>query len=177
MQKTSIALVKILSLQPDCAAEILRLAKLAYLSDYLFAKTFGEGNPFSGIYKRFSFGPVPDKFYAAIEELKSEGVIRKTNNIIRLVDKQDTSSLTEEEVACIEKVAEDFKGKSLNALLKVAYATEPMLRISEREAALGVKLQYEEVDFHQVAPHPLLNKMDEVDTDFLKSREYQESIK
>ena len=171
MRKIVHTLVQILDLQSEKRLEILRLAKLAYLSDYLYAKTFEKGKPFTGNYRRFTYGPVPNGFYDALDMLERQGVIKRVGNFIKLQKSVETS-LNKEEQACIEKAVDDFRSVSTARLLRIAYDTEPMKEIQEKETALGTKLQYETVDFSLVEEHPLLKNLEKVDPSFIRSKEY-----
>jgi hypothetical protein len=172
-QKLEAAIIYILKNQP---IEILRLAKFVYLSDYLFAMTFGENKPITGNYYREKFGPVPNAFYVAINELLAEKIIDRTGNIITLKKDIAIKALSDEEIACLDKVIRDFKDVSISKLLKAAYSTEPMLKMQEREAALNVdKLVGEPITFENTKKHPLFDD-DQLDIRFMCTPEFQTNL-
>lgn len=173
-KKLEEAIVYILSFN---SIEILRLAKLLYLSDYMFAKTFGKHVGITGQYERMQYGPVPEYFYPVINDLTARGVIKREVNNITLLKPQGFEGLSEEEKACIDKVVADFFGLSLEKVMKVAYSTEPMVEILRDESTLDTEkgLVGLRIDFHKVPLHPL---MEEADTDlsFMDTPEYQQSL-
>ena len=156
--------------------EIMKLAKILYLSDYLFAKTFGNKHGFMGGHKRFEFGPVPDGFYPVYNELDSEGIVVKRINTVTLEKPQTIDGLSENEIACIDKTLEEYKHQSLNSVKTAAYETEPMKLVQQREASLGsTKLMYETMDFSSINLHPLFDN-ESVDTDFMNDPEFIKNL-
>lgn len=157
--------------------EIMRLGKLLYLTDYLYAKTFGNKSGFMGGHARFEFGPLPGSFYPTFNHLLEKHAIARNGNIISLTSETDTSVLDEKELACLDKVIEDFKGLSLNKVKKAAYATEPMVSIQEEEARQKIdKMLYAKMDFNDIDVHPLLDNAD-LDTSFMEDPEFQKNLR
>lgn len=155
--------------------EIMRLAKLLYLSDYLFAKTFGNKHGFMGIHKRFEFGPVPSAFYNVYDQLEADRIVVKQVNTVSLLVPQTIDGLSEQELACVDKTIERFRGLSLNQVKRAAYETEPMKSIQNREASMGAsKLMYESMDFDLIKIHPLFDDSG-LNLDFLNDPEYLKS--
>lgn len=158
--------------------EIMKLAKILYLADYLYAKTFGATNGFMGGHERFPYGPVPAQFYPAFNELSKNQIVHKpeNENIVTLLQSPGNPNLSDEEMACIDKTLEEFKRKPLNKVKNAAYATEPMVYIQKQEKKLGSKLQYEKMDFDLIKRHPLF-EADDLDLSFMDDPEFVESMK
>lgn len=160
-------------LQSAGEMEIMRLAKLLYLSDYLYAKTFGNKHGFMGDHKRYEFGPVPSGFYPAYDLLEAENIIIKQVNTVSVVKPQQINDLTETEIACIDKTLQKFSNKDLSTVKKAAYKTEPMKSIQIQEANMGsVKLMYEKMDFKLINIHPLFDN-ETLDIGFMNDPGYQ----
>ena len=177
MAKLENTILYILQHQPNKEMAILRLAKYLYLSDYLFAKSFGGKETFTGSYSRYEYGPVPTEFYPAIRTLISLGSIDRNGNIISLLKTDENYSLTKEEKACLDKIINDFANNSLSKVMKSAYATEPRVKILEQENSIGgEKLLGEEINFTDIKVHSLLAEND-LDLSFMDSKAYKESIK
>lgn len=175
MTKLEQSIAYLLSKQPSESMEILRLAKYLYLADYIFAKTFGKRKPFTGGYSRFKLGPVPLCYYNALENLKKDN-LSKNGNVITL-DKIPKIELKEEEVACLDKVIDDFKDKTTTQVLNVAYSTEPMGKILEAENSLNQILNFEKIDFEDtIEPHPLLQNNEKLDVSFTDTDEFKKYL-
>jgi hypothetical protein len=173
-QKTEDALIYVLS--KGGSMEIMKLAKLLYLSDYLYAKTFGAQQSFMGGHARFEFGPVPKKFYPIYDQLVAKGIIKRSDNMVSLVRERETPRLNEEEIACLDKTLEEFKGIRLSKVKEAAYRTEPMITLQEKEKTLGSqKLMYEKMDFNLIPTHPLFQN-DDVDISFMDDPEFQKNL-
>lgn len=160
------------------AMEIMRLAKFLYLADYTYAKTFGDKHGFIDEHQRYKYGPVPARFYDVYNELLAQGVVNRTGNIVSLVkyDPRALTKLSEEELACIDKVIEDFDGETLNKVKKASYTTEPMLEIIKEEKRLGSDIfEFKKMDFSSVNVHSLMKPVDE-DLSFMNSAEFKENL-
>lgn len=158
--------------------EIMRLAKFLYLADYMYAKTFGNRHGFLDEHQRYKYGPVPAYFYDVFNKLLSDKVIGRTGNIISLneSDSVNESELTEKELACLDKVIEDFDGKSLTTVKNCAYATEPMVDIKREEERLGSGiLEFQKMDFTKVKVHSLMEPVED-DLSFMDSREFRDNL-
>lgn len=158
--------------------EIMRLAKFLYLADYTYAKTFGNKHGFIDEYQRYKYGPVPAEFYLVYNSLLQQAVIGRTGNIVTLIERPTTPpDLTEEEQACLDKIIQDFRGKSLNAVKETAYSTEPMVDIVDEEARLGSGiLEFKKMDFSNVQVHPLMQPVDD-DLSFMESDAFKDNLK
>lgn len=168
------------TLQKAGDMEIMRLAKFLYLADYMYARTFGNRHGFIDEHQRYKYGPVPADFYTVYNALLDSNVVSRTGNIVslgRLSGEDDISQLSEEELACIDKVVEDFDGKDLTTVKRSAYATEPMVEIQKEEERLGSGiLEFKKMDFSSVEVHPLMAPIED-DLSFMDSKEFQENLK
>lgn len=157
--------------------EILRLVKLIYLSDYIYSRTFGKKESFTGDYVREKFGPLPSNFYPVFNEMKRKGVVDRDGNIVTLKKQVATTALTKEEIACLDKILRDFSGVTTSKVMKTAYSTEPMKKIEALEISLsGEKLIGEEIDFGEAEEHPLFTN-DDVDISFMSNPEFVANLK
>ena len=175
--KLETAIVYILDKRP---LEIMRLAKFLYLSDYLFAKSFGKKKSMTGNYVREKYGPIPEYFYPTINFMVHSGTIRRDGNtmtLVKPVEAKASASLDDQELACLDKIVRDFSDKDLNEVLKTAYATEPMEKILEDEVAMDVEkgLVGKEISFSDIETHPLLDE-EEIDTSFMDTPEFQANL-
>ena len=172
MTKLEESIVYLLAQEEDGRMGILRLAKYLYLADYIFAKTFGKKQTFTGAYSRFNYGAVPVAFYNAINELKKDN-IRRDGNVITLVKgTRSLEKLSEKEKACLKKISLDFKGKVLKKVIDASYSTEPMKEIKAKEEAIGEELTFEDLNFKGVQIHPLIDDNIEVN-----KKEFEEYLK
>lgn len=174
--KLEIAIEYILQKSP---LEIMRLAKLLYLSDYLYATTFGKKESITGPYVREKYGPIPEDFYSVINTMTRAGLIRRDGNIITLEKSTNGAThLSEEEIACLDKILRDFTDQPLNRVLKVAYATEPMEKILAEEKAMSAEkgLVGKEIVFSGVKVHPLMDE-EEIDLTFMDTPEFSDNLK
>ena len=173
-KKLEQSIVYVLKKQP---VEILRLVKLIYLSDYIYSKTFGHKKSFTGAYVREKWGPMPTNFYPVFNDMKRRGIVGRDGNVVTLKKNSPTNLLSEEELACLDKVLRDFEDISTNKVMKTAYGTEPMLKIIELETSLsGEKLVGEEIDFKEIEPNPLLVDQN-LDISFMDNPEFIANLK
>lgn len=156
--------------------EIMKLAKMLYLADYLYAKTFGHASGFMGGHARYDYGPVPVQFYPAFHSLTGEKILDREGNIVELKKDGNLSGLTEEELACLDSTLDEFKDKALGTVKNAAYRTEPMIEIQKEEEALGKgKLLWKEMDFSLINRHPLFSS-DELDLSFMDDPEFKKNL-
>jgi transcriptional regulator with XRE-family HTH domain len=96
-----------------------KLAKLLYLSD--FAWFYDHAESMSGMpYRRIKYGPVPDTYFRALEELTEEGMITITEteegamivSPTRISAKTSAGLLSREEKELIKNIAEKWKTKN-----------------------------------------------------------------
>jgi len=164
-------------LQQAGAMEIMRLAKFIYLADYAYAKLFGDKQGFIDEHQRLQYGPVPATFYQEINTMLGIEIDRSGNIISLRKNEIDMTILDKKEIACLDKVMSDFKGKSLNQVKKAAYATEPMRAIQEEEERLGVPrgLVGQKMDFDTVKIHPLAVPVED-DLSFMDTEEFKSNL-
>lgn len=94
-----------------------KLAKMLYLAD--FAWFYENFQSMSGMkYRRLKFGPVPDLYFRAIDELEASGKIsidRKGEMILisenRGSQKEKLQKLSKDEIELIEKISKKWKDK------------------------------------------------------------------
>lgn len=172
MKKLQYAILYILAKQKDESLNKLPLAKLLYLSDYVYAKSFGSKKPFTGSYLRLEYGPVPVDFYRALRSMEKEGLIKVVNNSVILKRRKEIH-LSLKETASLDKTISSFNTTS--KAMKAAYATEPMVEIKKKEQKLSENLIFEEVPFEQISTHPLLKPLKK-DLSYLESEEYKKSL-
>ena len=175
LEKSMVYLIKH---QPKSQIGVLMLAKYLYLSDYVFAKTFGNKKTFTGAYTRLQKGPVPSGFYDALSSLTTKKIIKRVGHTILLSNNTvATPDISKEEKACLDKVINDFAGRSLKKVVDAAYSTEPMKNLIAEESSLGGEiLLFQKLDFDKIRKHSLLEN-DKLDTSFIDSEEYKKSVK
>ncbi len=108
-----------------------KLAKLLYLAD--FAWFYEHLESMSGMkYRKIEFGPVPDMYFRALEELENEGSIsieRKGDAI--LVGESDAakrgklSSITSDEKKLIKQIAKKWKKRKTKEIVKFTHDQLP----------------------------------------------------
>ncbi len=100
-----------------------KLAKMLYLSD--FAWFYNNLESMSGMqYRRINYGPVPDLYFRAIDELEEEGKItidRKGEMLLisenQTSKKQSLKKLSDKELKLIKDVAKKWKDKKTNEIV------------------------------------------------------------
>ncbi|MBU1177281.1 helix-turn-helix domain-containing protein [Patescibacteria group bacterium] len=118
-----------------------KLAKLLYLSD--FAWFYKHLESMSGMsYRKIQYGPVPDNYFRAIEELFEEGLINidnKTKNGAFLVfqtrsgQRGDLSKLKAGEKKLIKEISIKWKGKRTQEIVKFTHDQLPFLICDDNE--------------------------------------------
>ncbi|MFA7358737.1 MAG: type II toxin-antitoxin system antitoxin SocA domain-containing protein [Bacteroidales bacterium] len=95
-----------------------KLAKLLYLAD--FSWFYEKMESMSGMqYRRIQYGPVPDLYFRALDELEEEGRINRDNknSDVTLISENEGSKrsplnkLNKQELDLIKKIAEKWKDK------------------------------------------------------------------
>jgi hypothetical protein len=94
-----------------------KLAKLLYLAD--FAWFYEHLESMSGMqYRRLPYGPVPDQYFRAIDELQESGQISLDHKSdISLISETDSSKkqalteLSKDELSLIKKICQKWKSK------------------------------------------------------------------
>jgi len=120
-----------------------KLAKLIYLSD--FAWFYNNLKSMSGMqYRKIKYGPVPDVYFRAIDELEDEGKIvidRKAVDgkqmlIINESDsnrRQKLNTLSDKETGLIKKIYERWKTKKTAEMVNFTHNQLPYLMADDEE--------------------------------------------
>ncbi len=120
-----------------------KLAKLLYLAD--FAWFYDNLESMSGMqYRKIAFGPVPDTFFRAIDELEQDGKIhvdRKTDDgkgmflISELESNKNEKieTISNSEKALMKKIAEKWKGKKTQEIVNFTHNQLPYFLCRDNE--------------------------------------------
>jgi len=113
-----------------------KLAKLLYLAD--FAWFYRHLSSMSGLtYRRIKYGPVPDQYFRALEELIEDNQITMRNgsaHMIAAVEKTPpTRGLSKDEMDLIKKVCKKWKGKNTNDIVEFTHSQLPWKLCKENE--------------------------------------------
>ena len=108
-----------------------KLAKLVYLADFAwFYETFSSMSGMS--YRRNHFGPVPDAYFRALDELESEGRItidHKEDTMLISENqgpgKEQLTMINNKELALIEEIAKKWKGKPTREIVDFTHKQLP----------------------------------------------------
>lgn len=109
-----------------------KLAKLLYLAD--FAWFYEHLSSMSGMqYRRIQYGPVPDSYFRALDELEEEGKIdidRSKDGIIlisenRASKKGTLSTIKKDESDLIESISKNWKNKSTKEIVNFTHEQLP----------------------------------------------------
>ncbi|MCD4704725.1 DUF4065 domain-containing protein [bacterium] len=108
-----------------------KLAKMLYLAD--FAWFYENLKSMSGMqYRRIKYGPVPDMYFKAMDELEEQGKItinHKDEMFLisenRGSQNQKLEKLSKEEVKLIEKIAKKWKDKKTNEIVDFTHNQLP----------------------------------------------------
>ncbi|MDD4358854.1 MAG: DUF4065 domain-containing protein [Candidatus Pacebacteria bacterium] len=108
-----------------------KLAKLLYLAD--FAWFYNNLESMSGMqYRCIQYGPVPDMYFRAIDELEEAGKVsinRKEEMLLisenETSRKQKLSKLSKEEINLIEKIAKKWKDKKTSEIVDFTHNQLP----------------------------------------------------
>lgn len=132
-----------MSLSKDGKIPKTKLAKLLYLADFAwFAEHFES---MSGMqYRKIAFGPVPDNFFRAIDELEAAGKIsvEHKNNGDRemfLISEAESNknekltTLSKEERALITDIGEKWKDKNTSDIVNFTHNQLPYLLCRDNE--------------------------------------------
>ncbi len=135
-----------------------KLAKLLYLAD--FAWFYNNLKSMSGMqYRKLPYGPVPDEFFRAIDELASDGKINiepKTEGEkeMLLISEPESNKneklikVSSEEINLMEKIAEKWKDKRTNEIVNFTHNQMPYL-LCKNDEFIPYELITQE-DFDQV---------------------------
>lgn len=132
-----------LNLSEDGKVPKTKLAKMLYLAD--FAWFYDHLESMSGMqYRKITFGPVPDTFFRAIDELEQEGKI----DIERKVDDERTmylikesesnqnekiQTLSKEEQSLMKKIAKKWKDKKTADIVNFTHNQLPYFLCRDNE--------------------------------------------
>lgn len=116
-----------------------KLAKLLYLAD--FAWYYDHLQSMSGMeYRRNKYGPVPDQYFRAIDELEVLGKIsinRKGEALLISENRGSTakplSGLNKEELSLINGIAKKWKDRKTNEIVDFTHNQLPFLIARENE--------------------------------------------
>lgn len=112
-----------------------KLAKLLYLAD--FAWFYDHMESMSGMhYRKIAYGPVPDAFFRALDELEESGKIvidhkNENGKEMFLVGESDSNknekikTLSKEEKELMEKIAEKWKNKKTQEIVNFTHNQLP----------------------------------------------------
>jgi len=109
-----------------------KLAKLLYLAD--FAWFYNTLKSMSGMqYRRNLYGPVPDMYFRALDELEDEGKINidKTKNGITLIfenrgsGKDALTNVSKDEVSLIKAISKKWEGKRTQEIVDFTHNQLP----------------------------------------------------
>jgi DNA-binding XRE family transcriptional regulator len=124
-----------MNLSKDGRVPKTKLAKLLYLAD--FAWFYEHLESMSGMqYRKITYGPVPDTFFRALDELEESGKIVIEHKSIEgkdmfLVGESDSNTnekiktLSEEESALMKKIAEKWKHKKTQEIVNFTHNQLP----------------------------------------------------
>jgi DNA-binding XRE family transcriptional regulator len=108
-----------------------KLAKMLYLAD--FAWFYNHLESMSGMqYRRIKYGPVPDLYFRAIDELEEDGKItidRKGEMLLisenSTSEKQSLNLLSKDEISLIDKISDKWKNKKTNEIVDFTHNQLP----------------------------------------------------
>ncbi len=109
-----------------------KLAKLVYLAD--FAWFYKKMESMSGMqYRRIQYGPVPDLYFRALDELEEEGRIsrdNKNNDVILISEnkgsqKQKLEKIKKEELELIKKITKKWQDKKTREIVSFTHGQLP----------------------------------------------------
>jgi transcriptional regulator with XRE-family HTH domain len=127
-----LAYVRMASSEKDGKIPKTKLAKLLYLAD--FAWFYNTFQSMSGMqYRRIKYGPVPDMYFRAIDELEEEGKIsidRSKDDVILISEnrgsqKEKLNALSKEESALISDIAKKWKNKRTQEIVDFTHNQLP----------------------------------------------------
>ncbi len=132
-----------LNLSKDGKVPKTKLAKLLYLAD--FAWFYDHLESMSGMqYRKIAYGPVPDMFFRAIDELEESGKIvidcKSSQGKGMLLISESPSNrnekiqnLSKEENFLMKKIAEKWKNKNTNEIVNFTHNQLPYFLCREDE--------------------------------------------
>lgn len=115
-----------------------KLAKLLYLAD--FAWFYENLKPMSGLaYRRLAYGPVPDQYFRAIDELTDSKQIAITTSskgalmIAAVEDTAPTYGLSKQEMALMQAICRKWKDRNTTDIVNFTHDQLPWKLCRENE--------------------------------------------
>ncbi len=127
-----LSFLRLLSLGDDGKIPKTKLAKLLYLAD--FAWFYEKMESMSGMqYRKIKYGPVPDLYFRALDELEEEGRINRDNkksDVILISEnegskKQKLSKIKKEELELIKKISKKWQNKKTREIVNFTHGQLP----------------------------------------------------
>jgi transcriptional regulator with XRE-family HTH domain len=127
-----LSFLRFLNSSSDGKVPKTKLAKLVYLAD--FAWFYQNLESMSGMqYRRIHYGPVPDLYFRALDELEEEGKISRDNkgsDVILISENQgskreELNKIKKEERDLIKKIAKKWKDKKTREIVNFTHAQFP----------------------------------------------------
>jgi DNA-binding XRE family transcriptional regulator len=127
-----LSFLRFFSLGGDGKIPKTKLAKLLYLAD--FAWFYEKMESMSGMqYRRIQYGPVPDLYFRALDELEEEGRISRDNkksDVILISEnegskKEKLSKIKKEELELIKKISKKWQDKKTRELVNFTHGQLP----------------------------------------------------
>lgn len=127
-----------------------KLAKLTYLSD--FSWYYNQKNSISGmLYRKIQYGPVPDIYFLAIEELQREGYIKVDTypygdgygysiSPAKILTLTEPEKISEKESNWMHEVFKNWKNSSTAEIVAFTHAQKPY-----RSAKMGEIVSYDKI--------------------------------
>ena len=131
-----------------------KLAKLLYLAD--FAWFYKNLKSMSGMpYRKIQYGPVPDNYFRAVDEMAENGVINITQtkegamliDISRAGEKVDLSDLSDKELDLIADISIRWKDKRTNEIVEFTHKQLPYMICDENEIIPYELITQEDPDY------------------------------
>ncbi len=132
-----------MNLSKDGKVPKTKLAKLLYLAD--FAWFYEHLESMSGMqYRKMTYGPVPDTFFRALDELEESGKIivdhkNADGKDMFLIGESDSNknekikTLSKEENSLMKKIAEKWKNKKTQEIVNFTHNQFPFLFARDNE--------------------------------------------
>lgn len=127
-----LSFLRFFSLNSDGKIPKTKLAKLLYLTD--FAWFYEKLESMSGMqYRRIHYGPVPDLYFRALDELEEEGKINRDNkgsDVILISEnqiskKEKLNKIKKEELDLIKKIAKKWQDKKTREIVSFTHGQLP----------------------------------------------------
>ncbi len=132
-----------MNLSEDEKVTKTKLAKMLYLAD--FAWFYEKSESMSGMqYRKITYGPVPDSYFRAIEELEQDGKIEITvktddEKTMYLIKESDSNKneqinfLSKEELSLMKKIANKWRDKKTKDIVNFTHNQLPYFLCRDNE--------------------------------------------